>query len=105
MRSWEVPSGRLQTRTWARGVATTYLYGASGERTMIDDADATPEEDLGCRFSFGRPEPTSPLRLRGLCGLLWQGRLGDRGFLNRRARGARRSNQRRRGSRTRSTWR
>lgn len=37
------PSGLLQTRTWARGVATNYTYDTTGGLTGIDYSDATPD--------------------------------------------------------------
>ena len=44
------PSGRLQTRTWARGVTTTYDYTTSGELATIDYSDTTPD----VTFTFDR---------------------------------------------------
>ncbi|MBX3737165.1 MAG: RHS repeat-associated core domain-containing protein [Candidatus Didemnitutus sp.] len=40
------PAGRLQTRTWARGVSTTYAYNAAGNMTGWDYSDATPDVTL-----------------------------------------------------------
>ena len=40
------PSGRLATRTWARGtprLATTYSYNNAGEQSLVDYADTTPD--------------------------------------------------------------
>jgi RHS repeat-associated protein len=36
------PSGRLLTRTWARGVTTTYSYNGAGDVAAIAYSDATP---------------------------------------------------------------
>ena len=37
------PSGRLLTRTWARGVTTTYTYNAAGDLSSVDYSDTTPD--------------------------------------------------------------
>ncbi len=37
------PSGRLQTRTWARGITTTYGYNNAGDLETVDYSDATPD--------------------------------------------------------------
>lgn len=37
------PSGRLLTRTWARGTVTTYGYSAAGELNSVDYSDSTPD--------------------------------------------------------------
>ncbi|MCG8528380.1 MAG: hypothetical protein MI748_18520, partial [Opitutales bacterium] len=37
------PSGKLHTRTWARGVVTTYGYNAAGQLTTTDYSDSTPD--------------------------------------------------------------
>jgi len=34
---------KLNTRTWARGVTTTYLYDAAGQTEGIDYSDSTPD--------------------------------------------------------------
>jgi len=44
------PGGRLQTRTWARGVVTTYGYNAAGDKESIQYSDATP----GFMFGYNR---------------------------------------------------
>ncbi len=44
------PSGRLQKRTWARGVQTTYTYSRSGDLTEISYSDDTP----ATRFDYNR---------------------------------------------------
>ncbi len=51
------PAGRLATRTWARGVTTSYTYDA-GLLTLTDYSDATPDVT---QFydNFGRPVETS----------------------------------------------
>jgi RHS repeat-associated protein len=36
-------SGRLKTRTWARGVTTEYGYNNAGDMVCIDYSDATPD--------------------------------------------------------------
>ena len=36
------PAGRLETRTWARGISTTYSYEDGGELDSITYSDATP---------------------------------------------------------------
>ncbi|SHH76186.1 RHS repeat domain-containing protein, partial [Desulfofustis glycolicus] len=43
-------AGRLQTRTWARGVVTRYGYLSTGELSSIEYSDATPS----IRFSYDR---------------------------------------------------
>jgi len=37
------PSGRLETRTWARGVTTTYGYNNAGEMNSANYSDSTPD--------------------------------------------------------------
>jgi YD repeat-containing protein len=37
------PAGRLKTRTWDRGIVTTYGYNAAGDLTTTDYSDATPD--------------------------------------------------------------
>jgi YD repeat-containing protein len=37
------PSGRLESRTWARGVSTTYAYDDAGQMQSIDYSDNTPD--------------------------------------------------------------
>jgi RHS repeat-associated protein len=37
------PAGRLLTRTWARGVTTTYAYNNAGELVSVDYSDNTPD--------------------------------------------------------------
>jgi RHS repeat-associated protein len=44
------PSGRLASRTWARGVVTTYSYNNAGEQSLIDYADSTADVS----FSYDR---------------------------------------------------
>lgn len=39
-------AGRVLTRTWARGVTTTYSYDAMGRQTGIDYSDSTPDVSL-----------------------------------------------------------
>ena len=36
------PSGRLKTRTWVRGIATTYAYDNAGSLTNVSYSDSTP---------------------------------------------------------------
>lgn len=43
-------AGRLQSRTWARGVVTRYGYLSTGELSSIEYSDATP----AIRFSYDR---------------------------------------------------
>ena len=74
------PAGRLKTRTWARGIATTYKYGFDdavpntqhGQLTVIDYGDSTPE----MRALEARQEQRSQrVAVVGLClfagGVLW----------------------------------
>ncbi len=49
------PSGRLQTRTWARGASTYYSYNAAGDLTGVDYSDATPDVTIAYDRS-GRPQ-------------------------------------------------
>ena len=44
------PSGQLHTRTWARGVVTTYSYGSDGQLLETDYSDTTPDVS----FSYNR---------------------------------------------------
>ncbi|MBI5770482.1 MAG: RHS repeat-associated core domain-containing protein [Verrucomicrobia bacterium] len=44
------PSGRLLTRTWARGIVTTYSYTAAGETSSASYSDSTP----GATFTYDR---------------------------------------------------
>ena len=44
------PDGKLQTRTWARGVVTTYNYDSLGQLTNISYSDNTP----AVTFAFDR---------------------------------------------------
>ena len=37
------PDGKLATRTWARGVSTTYAYNGSGLLLSVDYSDTTPD--------------------------------------------------------------
>ena len=37
------PSGKLHTRTWARGTVATYLYNNAGQLSSIDYSDTTPD--------------------------------------------------------------
>lgn len=37
------PSGRLKTRSWARGSTTTYAYNNAGDLASIDYSDLTPD--------------------------------------------------------------
>jgi len=54
------PSGRLQTRNWARSpaVTTTYRYNGAGDLTGIDYTDATPAVAITYDRQ-GRPEQVS----------------------------------------------
>ena len=36
-------NGKVATRTWARGIVTTYAYNGAGELTGVDYSDATPD--------------------------------------------------------------
>ncbi|MFZ5697748.1 MAG: type IV secretion protein Rhs, partial [Pseudomonadota bacterium] len=49
------PSGRLLTRTWARGIVTTYGYSAAGELASVDYSDNTPDVILAYDRA-GRPK-------------------------------------------------
>ena len=44
------PDGKLATRTWARGVVTTYSYDLQGQLTNISYSDGTP----GVTFNYNR---------------------------------------------------
>ena len=37
------PDGKLKTRTWSRGIATTYTYNTLGELIKVDYSDSTPD--------------------------------------------------------------
>jgi RHS repeat-associated protein len=48
-------AGRLRTRTWARGITTTYSYNTAGDLTTIDYSDTTP--DVSIQYDrAGRPK-------------------------------------------------
>jgi len=47
-------AGRLATRTWARGVSTTYSYDTAGFLSGADYSDATPDVQILERDSLGR---------------------------------------------------
>jgi RHS repeat-associated protein len=50
------PEGQLLTRTWARGVATIYTHDpASGDLTLIDYSDSTPDVTFRDYDTQGRP--------------------------------------------------
>jgi len=49
------PSGRLLTRTWARGVTTTYGYNAAGDLSGVDYSDDTPDVTIAYD-RLGRPK-------------------------------------------------
>lgn len=49
------PSGRLLTRTWTRGIVTTYGYTAAGDLNSVDYSDSTPDVTLQFDRS-GRPQ-------------------------------------------------
>lgn len=44
------PGGELASRTWQRGITTTYGYGSTGDLVSIDYSDATPD----VAFTYGR---------------------------------------------------
>ena len=44
------PDGKLLTRTWARGVVTTYTYDPAGQLTSVSYSDGTP----GTSFTYNR---------------------------------------------------
>lgn len=48
-------SGKIHSRTWARGVSTTYSYNAFGDLTGIDYSDSTPDVSLSGLDRLGRP--------------------------------------------------
>lgn len=49
------PSGRLHTRTWARGITITYDYNAAGDLTDTDYSDSTLDFTIGYDRT-GRPK-------------------------------------------------
>jgi RHS repeat-associated protein len=49
--------GRLQTRTWVRGVVTTYSYNSAGEVSAVNYSDATPDVTVSYDRR-GRPKET-----------------------------------------------
>jgi len=49
------PSGRLQTRSWARGISTSYGYNNAGELQTVDYADSTPDVTYAYN-RLGRPQ-------------------------------------------------
>ena len=48
-------AGRINIRTWARGVTTTYGYNGQGDLTGIDYSDATPDVSMPAPDRLGRP--------------------------------------------------
>lgn len=53
-------TGKPATRTWARGVSTTYSYDpATGDLTGINYSDSTPDVTLGNYDRLGRPGSVS----------------------------------------------
>jgi RHS repeat-associated protein len=58
------PSGRLLSRTWARGIITTYGYNAAGDPTGVDYSDATPDVTIAYDRA-GRPK--SRTDAAGIC--------------------------------------
>ena len=58
------PSGRLLTRTWARGVQTNYAYNAAGEPTGTTYSDGTPAVTIAYD-RLGRPKTRNDAA--GLC--------------------------------------
>ncbi len=52
------PSGRLLTRTWARGTVTTYVYNAAGDPNGVSYSDATSPVSITYDRS-GRPKTTT----------------------------------------------
>lgn len=53
------PSGRLKTRTWQRGVVTTYGYTNAGEVNSITYSDAITPSVSQTYDRLGRPETTT----------------------------------------------
>lgn len=56
------PAGRLQTRTWARGIVTTYGYDAGGSLTNISYSDSTP----AVAYAFDRMGRQSTIVCNGM---------------------------------------
>ncbi|MCW1914753.1 hypothetical protein OJ996_14290 [Luteolibacter sp. GHJ8] len=48
-------SGKIERRTWARGVTTDYTYNGFGDLTGINYSDSTPDVTLGAYDRLGRP--------------------------------------------------
>jgi RHS repeat-associated protein len=48
-------SGKIERRTWARGVTTDYAYDSFGDLTGINYSDSTPDVTLGGYDRLGRP--------------------------------------------------
>ncbi|MES2308411.1 MAG: RHS repeat-associated core domain-containing protein, partial [Verrucomicrobiota bacterium] len=48
------PTGQLKTRSWARGVTSTYGYNTAGDLTSVSYSDSTP----GMTQTVGRSGPT-----------------------------------------------
>ena len=69
------PDGKLATRTWARGVTSTYAYDGWGNLTNVVHSDGTPSVSMAYDF-MGRQIETSgkfwglspKLSLRGVVG-------------------------------------
>src|SRR5258707_6858024 len=67
--SYTYESGRLATRIWARGVATTYLYNEFGDPSQLYYSDATP----GVYFNnYNRAgQPREVVDANGTCALTY----------------------------------
>jgi RHS repeat-associated protein len=48
-------SGKIERRTWARGVTTDYAYDSFGDLTGVNYSDSTPDVTLGGYDRLGRP--------------------------------------------------
>jgi RHS repeat-associated protein len=73
------PSGRLRTRTWARGVTTNYSYNTAGDLTGIDYSDSTPD----VTFAYDRAgRPRTRTDASGTCNWTYNtfGQLEDEAY-------------------------
>lgn len=67
------PAGRLQARTWARGVTTTYAYDPAGSLLTISYTDLTP----GITYTYDRLGRQSSILMNGTTTTLAYDLAGD----------------------------
>ena len=80
------PAGRLKTRTWARGLTTTYHYDPAGRLTATTYSDSSPESDAGYdrlgRLVGATNSPNAITRSYDLAGNLLSESFNDNSVVN-----------------------